>query len=83
MWSLKRNKPKFNVIFDLDNTIITNKSDGDFPKHEQDWEFKPHMLEIILSIYTNNGTIAIYTNQLGVTFGYLRPNQVETMLIDE
>jgi len=80
MMFFKRNKSKFNVIFDLDGTLIKAKSDNKYPQDSKDWQFKPHMLEVLLSIYTNGGTIGIFHSYVGVTFGYLTPIESNKIL---
>lgn len=75
-------RTKFNTIFDLDHTLIIPKSGKVFPIDGDDWKFKPKVLEVLLAIYNNKGMISIYTNQAGVTFGHMRPIQIQELIVD-
>ncbi len=80
--TLTGNDTKFNVILDLDETIITTISGKIFPENKEDWKFKKGILPLLCDIISHKGRFTVYTNQAGVSMGYTKPNDKIELLLD-
>lgn len=64
-------QPKL-AIFDLDDTLITSKSNSRHLKDAEDWQFKyPSVPEILKALENSGYVVCVVTNQLGVSQGHL------------
>jgi bifunctional polynucleotide phosphatase/kinase len=57
------------LMFDLDNTLVTQKWEGKFPKTADDWRFRTGVVDKFNTFRGTNQKIAIITNQGGYKFG--------------
>ena len=68
------------IIFDVDGTLVTTKSGEKFRKSADDWEWLPGRLMKLLHLNIVGIKIAMATNQGGVAFGYLNPDEIRSEL---
>ena len=69
------------AIFDLDDTLITVKSDARFSTDSDDWEYKYESVPNILNWLEESGYfLVIITNQLGISKGYTDYKQFLIMI---
>ncbi len=59
------------IIFDVDGTLTTTKSNATFRKSADDWQWLPGRLEKLQELDREGIELAIATNQGGVAFGYM------------
>lgn len=64
------------ILFDIDGTLVTTKSGGDFRKGADDWQWLPGRLAKCQELYTGGTKIAVVTNQGGVAFGYMPKEEI-------
>ncbi len=58
------------IIFDLDGTLVTPTSGGEFRKTADDWAYLPNVVNKCRTLREKGIRLAVATNQGGVAFGY-------------
>ena len=68
------------IIFDVDGTLVTTKSGATFRKTADDWQWLPGRLRRLYQLDRTGIKLAIATNQGGVAFEYLKPQDIRAEL---
>lgn len=68
------------VIFDVDGTLVKTKTGGPFRKAADDWQWLPRRLHKLFQLEIAGTKVALATNQGGVAFGYLDPDEISSEL---
>lgn len=68
------------IVFDVDGTLTETKSGATFRKEASDWKWLPGRLERIRELDHQGVKLAVATNQGGVAFGYLDPQDIRAEL---
>lgn len=64
------------IIFDADGTWVTTRSGATFRKEASDWQWLPGRIEKIKALREAGIHIAVATNQGGVSFGYMKQEDI-------
>jgi D-glycero-D-manno-heptose 1,7-bisphosphate phosphatase len=70
------------LFLDLDHTLIRPKSGATFPKHSEDWEFLPGMLEAIKPYFEEGFMMIIVSNQGGIEAGHHSFGEISMKLFE-
>lgn len=69
------------IIFDVDGTLTETRSGATFRKTADDWKWLPGRLERLAETREQGIKIGLASNQGGVAFGYLDPQEIRQELL--
>jgi D-glycero-D-manno-heptose 1,7-bisphosphate phosphatase len=73
-------EPTSAVFIDLDWTLIKTKSEATFPKHLDDWELMPGMIDALRPFWKAGFKILVISNQGGIEAGHHTEEEIEGKL---